>query len=229
MQGFILDDSPGNFNMDDYNRAQIEQTASSVTDFIISLNILRLLYVKNKDMIKVINERSEEGRVSFSDMYSSKGDSKYENKRLLASNYKFSESRYSSGKRSLSKSQLAKRSRRMRREGDSRLQKREIPAVVFHESKESGDVPSNIDGQSLLSKLSVPAENTLLSKNTQGSPLNPKSLLPTHLTSINSSINFKLDSLNSIQRTSLGLKREGLSPVGTSKQYVGNQRSYSNV
>lgn len=161
MQGFILDDSPGNFNMDDYYRAQIEQTASSVTDFIISLNILRLLYVKNKDMIKVINEMTEEGRVSFSDMYSNKVESKYENNRQLASNYKFSEGRYSSGNQSLNKSKRAKRSRRMRREGESRLQKKDVPTVVVHESNESSDVHSNIDGQSLLSKLSVPADNAL--------------------------------------------------------------------
>lgn len=46
MQGFVFDSDPDEFNRQDFLRSQIVQAVSSITDFIISLSILRLLHFK---------------------------------------------------------------------------------------------------------------------------------------------------------------------------------------
>ena len=47
MHGFLGDTHPNDYTVDDYNRALYDYGFSSFTDFVISMAILRLIFVKN--------------------------------------------------------------------------------------------------------------------------------------------------------------------------------------
>lgn len=47
MQGFLFDTDRYNFSMDDLERSMYDYGVSSLADFVTSIAILRLIYVKN--------------------------------------------------------------------------------------------------------------------------------------------------------------------------------------
>lgn len=57
MHGFLGDDDVLNYSVADYKRTLYDFGVSSVTDFAISMAVLRLIYVKNKDNFKMLLRR----------------------------------------------------------------------------------------------------------------------------------------------------------------------------
>ena len=57
MQGFFLDNKPLDYTWEDYKRALWDFGVSGFTDFVTSLAILRLIYVKNLDAYKGLKRR----------------------------------------------------------------------------------------------------------------------------------------------------------------------------
>jgi hypothetical protein len=54
MQGFLFDGDRFDVTIEDLHRAFYDYGVSSFADFITSLAILRLIYVKNQDVIRTI-------------------------------------------------------------------------------------------------------------------------------------------------------------------------------
>jgi hypothetical protein len=57
MQGFLLDDKPKDYTWEDYERAFWDFGVSAFTNFVTSMAILRLIYVKNKDVIRGLRRK----------------------------------------------------------------------------------------------------------------------------------------------------------------------------
>jgi hypothetical protein len=57
MQGFLGDIKPSDYNWEDFRRALYDFGVSAFTDFFTSMAILRLIYVKNKDVIRSLHRR----------------------------------------------------------------------------------------------------------------------------------------------------------------------------
>lgn len=71
-QGFFLDEDPDNYTYDDFVRAIVNQTLSSITDFFNGISIFLVIYLKNKEVIQSGNQDGvpESKQLRFSDLMS---------------------------------------------------------------------------------------------------------------------------------------------------------------